>query len=137
VSPVKLMDFHEILDETECVSCGKPHNRVVYYKPNTFWWELAEETLPYVNSHYKSWQEFPDRRDEGIHLHKVTVENGFCRDCIVLSGEVRFRGVFGWYCIQRTLKGKTKRVPHSSEYGRDHRRNMQDKCGMPEQPEWE
>lgn len=137
MSPIKLMDFHEILDELECVSCGKPHNRVVYYRPDTYYWELAEDTLPHVNSHYKTLREFDDRRSEGLHLQTVVIENGFCRECIVLKGEVRFRGVHGWYCVQRTNSGKTKRIPHSSEYRRDHRRNRQDKCGLPEQPEWD
>lgn len=134
--PIKRMHYHDILDETECVSCGAPHRRVIYYNPDDFYWELAEETKPGNRQEYLGLQELPDRRDEGLHMTKVNIENGFCRRCIRLDAFTRFRGVFGWQAYFRRKDGTTYAVPHASEYARHKAQNKQEKCGTKEIPEW-
>ena len=133
---LKRIHYHDILDELECVSCGAPHGRVVYYRPDTFWWELAEEDREGRYPEYLGLQQLPDRRDEGIHLSKIKIENGLCNHCIRLEGSLRFRGVFGWQAYMRRKDGTTYAVPHASEFARHKAMNKQEQCGTKEIPEW-
>jgi len=134
--PIKIMDYHEILDEHECVSCGAPDGRVIYYRKDSFYWELAEETKDGKKPEYTPQRSCEDRRDEGLHLQTVLIDDGMCRNCIRLEASVRFRGVGSWKAYKRRKDGSTYAIPHSSEYARAKALNFQEKCGVKEIPEW-
>ena len=136
--PIKNMDYHDILDEHECVSCGAPAGRVIYHRPNTLYWELAEETKEGMRPEYKSQRACDDRRSEGLHLQTVWIDNGMCRNCIKLPAQQRYRGVWGWRAFKRKADGSTVAVAHASEYARTRalNANIQEKCGVKEIPDW-
>ena len=133
--PIKLMDSHEILDEPECVSCGAPSGRVIYFKPDTFYWEFAEETVDeWFPGCYKQEGDIPARH--GFKKQTAFVENGLCRRCNRLEASIRYRGVWGWKAFLRRKDGTTYTVPHASEYARAKAMNKQEKYGCQEKPEW-
>ena len=134
--PIKLMDYHDILDEHECVSCGAPGGRVIYYNPDNFYWELAEETKKGKKPEYTKRDACDDRSEQGLELITVNIDNGMCQNCIKMEPEVRFRGVWGWKAYKRLQNGTTVAIPHASEYAHVRAQNLQSKYGVKEIPEW-
>lgn len=146
--PIRKFDYHEILDQTECVSCGAPNGRVIYRKGDRQYrqredglvWELAEETKPArfrhgkeIREQYLETTEFPHL--EGWSREKVRVENGFCHHCIQQVSEWRFRGVWGWKAYMRDQYGKTYAVPHASELQAKRGTYGPPTSGVPEKPD--
>lgn len=130
---IKRFHYSDILDETECVSCGAVHASPIYRsKADRLYWEFCDDYPE--NEKWPKSREYPERLDEGLIRETVVVENGFCKHCGRASAEFRFRGVFGWQAVKRkfTRKGnwETIHIPHASD--RPHQLANQDKCGCKE-----
>lgn len=136
--PIKRFDYNDILDETECVSCGSPNNWPVYRdKNNPLKWESCEAFDMWTKK-FPAVEKYPLRMDEGLAREKVVVQNGFCKCCSRMDASFRFRGVFGWEAIKRRYrKGKweTYKIPHTSD--RPEEKMVDTKHGISrEEPEW-